>query len=318
MIRKILKWTGLIILFLLAGITVTTMARQHLKYEAEYPTIKASKDSALIAKGRHIVLGPGHCLDCHSPIKNVDSVLKLGQDPPLSGGMAFKLPFGTFYTRNLTSDPETGLGNFTDGEIARVLRHSVKKNGEAVLPFMPFQDLSDEDLTAVISYLRSTKPVKNKVPDHSYNAMGALIKAFLIKPSGPSQPPVASVKADTTAAYGRHLVMAVANCNECHTKRDGIGAYVGEPLAGGTEFSEEGHPTLYTPNLTPDPSSRIYGWSEADFIKRFRMGKLISYSHMPWESFGRMTDDELKAIYKYLKELKPVKTTFPAVKEAGK
>lgn len=113
---------------------------------------------------------------------------------------------------------------------------------------------------------------------------------------------------DTTAAYGEHLVMAVANCNECHTKRNSIGDFVGKPLAGGTKFEEKGHPTLITPNLTPHPTGRIYNWSQEAFIKRFRLGKTIPYSHMPWESFGRMTDDELKAIYNYLQTLEPVPT----------
>jgi len=306
--KKILKWTGLVILFIILGLTVTVMARQHLTYSAPYPEIKASTDSAIIAKGRHIVLGPAHCVDCHSTIKNVDSVLKLGQDPVLSGGNKFDLPFGKFYTRNLTSDKETGIGNLTDGEIARVLRYSVKKNGETVLPFMPFQNMSDDDLTAIVSYLRSLKPVKNQVPEHEYNAMGKVIKAFLIKPVKPTEPIEAFVKADTSAKYGKHLVMAVANCNECHTKRNGIGDFVGKPLAGGTEFEEEGKPTLITPNLTPHPSGRIYGWSQETFIQRFRLGKLIPYSHMPWESFGRMTDDELKAIYNYLRSIEPVDT----------
>lgn len=306
--KKILKWSGIVVLSIISGLSITVMARQHLKYDAPYPKIKALTDSVIIAKGRHIVLGPGHCVDCHSTTKNVDSVLKLGQEPLLTGGFKFDLPFGRFYTRNLTPDKTTGIGNLTDGEIARVLRYSVKKNGESVLPFMPFQNMSDEDLTAVVSYLRSLKPVANKVPDHQYNVLGRVIKAFLIKPMNPTEPIQTSIKADTSAAYGKHLVMAVANCNECHTKRNGIGDYVGEPLAGGTEFKEEGKPTLVSPNLTPHPSGRIYNWSEQTFIKRFRTGRTIPYSHMPWESFGRMSDDELKAIYNYLKTLKPVDT----------
>lgn len=309
MTRKILKWTGIIILTLIAGVTITTAARQHMKYDAPYPDIKASTDSAVIARGRHLVLGPAHCADCHSKVKNIDSLLKLGQEPALSGGNVFDLPFGKFYTRNLTPDKETGIGNMTDGEIARVLRYSVKKNGETVLPFMPFQNMSDDDLTAIISYLRSAKPVHNKVPDHEYNTMGNVIKAYLIKPAGPADKPPVYVKEDTTAEFGRHMVMAVANCNECHTKRDGIGGYVGDPLAGGTTFKEEGKPTLVSPNLTPDPSGRIFSWSQDDFIRRFRMGRTIPYSHMPWESFSRMSDTELKAIYNYLRTIKPVKTT---------
>lgn len=164
MIKKILKWTGIVLLVLIAGISITVSARQHLHYEAPYPNIKASKDSHVIAQGRNIVLGAGHCVDCHSKTKNVDSVLRLGQEPVLSGGNKFDLPFGTFYTRNLTPDSTTGIGRMTDGELARVLRYSVHKNGEAVLPFMPFQNMTDEDLTAVISYLRSLKPVKIPFP----------------------------------------------------------------------------------------------------------------------------------------------------------
>jgi mono/diheme cytochrome c family protein len=301
MIRKILKWTGLTILFLVAVITIATATRQHLTYEAPYPNIKASTDSAMVAKGRHIVLGPGHCVDCHSPIRNADSVLALGQEVPLTGGYTFKLPFGTFYTKNLTPDSTTGIGQYTDAEIGRILRYSVKKNGEAVLPFMPFQNMSDEDLTAVISYLRSLKPVANAVPEHSYNVVGNVIKAFMIKPSAPTEPIQTYVPEDSTAEYGKHMVMAVANCNECHTRRDGIGNYVGAPLAGGTVFKEEGKPTLVTPNLTPHPSGRLFNWSEEDFIRRFRMGRTIKHSHMPWESYGRMSDTELKAIYNYLR-----------------
>lgn len=100
--------------------------------------------------------------------------------------------------------------------------------------------------------------------------------------------------------------MAVANCNECHTKRNGIGGYVGQPMAGGTVFEEKGVPTLVTPNLTPDPATgRITHCTQEQFIARFRMGKLIKLSHMPWESYGRMTDTELKTIYKYLNSLPP-------------
>lgn len=298
------------LIVLIAGITITTIARQHLKYDAPYPAIKASTDSSVIARGKHLVTGPAHCIDCHSWIHNKDSALRMGENVSLVGGTAFNLPFGTFYTRNLTPDKETGIGNMTDGEIARVLRYSVKKNGEAVLPFMPFQNLSDEDLTAIISYLRSLQPVRNPVPDHQYNVVGNLIKAFLIKPAGPTEKIAVAVKEDTTAEYGRYMVMAVANCNECHTKRDAIGNYVGEPLAGGTVFEEKGKPTLISPNLTPDSSGRLFKWSQELFIKRFRMGRIIPYSHMPWESFSRMSDTELKAIYKYLQTLKPVRTVI--------
>jgi mono/diheme cytochrome c family protein len=313
MLRKILKWTGLLILLVVGGVALATALRQHVIYDAPLPDIKASADKAVIAKGRQLVVGAGHCVDCHSTDKKKDSLINAGHEPVLSGGYVFDLPFGKFYTANLTPDSATGIGRRTDAELARALRHGVKSNGEALLPFMPFQNMTDEELTAIISYLRTMKPVHNPVPANSYNVLGSLLKAFMIKPEGPSAPVKKSIKADTTAAYGRHLVMNVATCWECHTKRDGIGKPIGEPMAGGTVFEEPGKSTLISPNLTPDPASgRIYNWSEELFIKRFRMGRLIKHSHMPWDAYSRMSDNELKAIHKYLKSLKPVNTSGPA------
>lgn len=300
--KKILKWTGIILLFLIGALTVTIISRQNLKYKRTYPAVTASTDSAVIMKGKHIVFGAGHCADCHSKT-NSDSLLKLGQTPDLSGGREFKLPVGTIYTMNITPDKETGIGNYTDAEIARALRYGVHPDGTVVFDFMPFHNTSDEDLTAIISYLRAQKPVVNKVPNHSLNVLGKAVKAFLIKPVGPSGDVPVSVKPDTTAVYGNYLANNLANCSGCHTNRDHMtGAFIGEPYAGGSNI--EG---FITPNLTPDSSGRLFGWSEKNFLDRFRMGKVIPNSPMPWNSFKRMNDDELKAIYKYLQTVQPAK-----------
>src|SRR6059058_1090504 len=110
MIKKILKWTGIVLLVLIAGISVTVAARQHLHYDAPYPNIKASTDPAIIARGKHLVLGPAHCVACHSTAKNQDSLILAGADVPLSGGFQFKFGLGTFYSRNITPDSATGIG----------------------------------------------------------------------------------------------------------------------------------------------------------------------------------------------------------------
>lgn len=299
--KKIMKWTGIVILVLILGLSVTVMSRQNVHYDRPYPAVTASADTAVINRGKNIVFGAGHCADCHSQT-NVDSILKLGQDVPLIGGNVFNLPFGKIYTKNITPDKETGIGNYTDAEIARALRYGVHPDGTVVFDFMPFHNTSDEDLTAIISYLRAQKPVRNEVPKHQLNVLGMAIKAFLIKPVGPAGDVPVAVKADTTIEYGKYLAMNVANCNGCHTKRDMMtGKFIGEPFAGG---ELEG---MATPNLTTDSSSRIFGWSEKIFVDRFRMGKLNPKSHMPWNSYGRMNDTELKAIYKFLKSLKPAK-----------
>ena len=308
MIRKILKWTGIVLLSLILLIVLIVSFRQNLKYDSPYPAIKASADSTIIARGKEIVFGPAHCADCHHK-GNADSLFNVGQVPALSGGMKFELPLGNFYVPNITPDATTGIGRYKDGEIARVLRNGVRPNGTAAFDFMPFHDMTDEDMTAVISYLRSQPPVRHKIPDNTVTMLGRVINAFLIKPVGPSKPTEKSVKRDTTAEYGKYLAYSVANCNGCHTNRDMMtGATIGEPFAGGLVFDEPGVPALTVPNITPHAESRIHGWSQQDFIKRFRMGKLIPYSHMPWNSFKRMSDNDLKAIYNFLQSLKPAKT----------
>jgi mono/diheme cytochrome c family protein len=300
--KKILKWTGIILLLILTGLTVTVMARQNITYERPYPNITASADSNVILRGKHLVFGAAHCADCHSKA-NADSLINLGQRVDLTGGVVFDLPVGKIYSRNITPDKETGIGNFTDAEIARALRYGVHRDGTVVFDFMPFHDLSDEDMTAIISYLRAQKPVKNKVPETSLNLLGKAVKAFMVKPVGPSGEVPKQVKKDSSAIYGEYLANNVANCRGCHTIRTLSGEYTGEFYAGGGDIDG-----FITPNITPDSTSRIFGWSEKNFLDRFRMGKLVKKSPMPWQSFGRMSDEELKAIYAYLKTLNPVKT----------
>jgi len=306
-LKKIFKWTGLILLVFTLGITVITASRQNIKYKAPYPGIRASTDTALIAKGKHLIFDVAHCSGCHSRA-NADSLIALGKDVPLTGGVLFDLPVGKIYSKNITPDIETGIGKYTDAEIARALRYGVHPDGTVVYDFMPFHNITDEDLTAIISYLRTQKPDRFKVPENKLNTLGNIVKAFMVKPVGPSEMIQASIKPDTTAAYGRYLVTNVADCGGCHTTRDISGAFVGEPLAGGKMMELDMPEPFYPPNLTPHPSGRIYGWSQEQFLNRFRQGKLIPKSPMPWNSFKRMTDLELKAIYKYLQTVKPVPT----------
>jgi len=307
--KKVIKWTGLVIFAILTGIVIVTATGQHKKYRAPYPSIKASGDLAVIARGKHLVFDIAHCADCHSNA-NVDSLLQLGLDVPLSGGKLFALPLGKIYTKNITPDKETGIGEYNDAEVARTLRYGVHPDGTAVFNFMPFHNISNEDMTAIISYLRTQKPVRNQVPQYSLNALGKVVNAFMVEPVGPSEDIAEKIVPDTTAGYGRYMVHNLANCGGCHTRHDLKGAPVAEAFAGGSPMKKKGFATLTPPNLTPDSTSRIFGWTQEMFIKRFRMGKLIEHSEMPWNTFKRMNDTELKAIYNYLKKVKPAKTTL--------
>jgi mono/diheme cytochrome c family protein len=307
-LKKILKWIAVVLGSLILIFVALVFFLQNRKFSAPYPAIHASTDSAVIARGQYLAFGPAHCAQCHSSKENQKRIMN-GEILPLSGGFEFKLPIGKIYSRNITPDAETGIGKLADSVIARSLRYGVGYDGRAIFDFMPFHNLSDEDLTAVISYLRSQPPINNKVPEHQFNFIGKAVKAFLIKPVGPDGEVLRTVQQDTTAEYGKYLTTYVANCRGCHTNRSLMtGAYTGPYFAGGLKFEAPDGSYCVTPNLTPDKETgRIVEWSLEQFMNRFRQPRVIPTSDMPWEQFRKMSDNDLKAIYHYLMSLKPVK-----------
>jgi mono/diheme cytochrome c family protein len=318
-LKKFLKWTGIVLAVIVAIIVVSGTILYNKKYDAPYPDLHASKDSAVIAHGKHLVIATAHCVECH--YKPGDSLLVAnGEDIALAGGgYPLEFPGGKFYAPNISSDKENGIGKFTDGEIARTLRYGVRPNGKALIPAMEFQNLSDEDITAIISYLRTVEPVKFKVPENEFNLMGKGILAFFIRPENPKATPPAKVNADTSVEYGRYVAMSISSCRGCHTERSmNTGEYIGEELAGGiAELLPDGR-VLVAPNLTPDTETgRMKDWTFETFRNRFQQGKLIPESIMPWGQFKHLNETELKAIWNYLHSIKPVhKESFPPIQEA--
>lgn len=307
---------GLIIL--ITGVVIFVSVSWDKRYDPPFPEITASTDSATIARGKYLAYGPAHCATCHVPMDKIREV-ENGLEIPLSGGWELAIPPGTFRAPNLTPDAETGIGSLTDGQLARALRHSVKRNGRMMFPFMPFQEMSDEDLTAVISFLRSQPAVKHDVKPTEMGFIGKAIIAFgLMKPESAKNTPPKTVARDSSALYGEYLATSVANCRGCHTERDlKSGAYVGQPYAGGTFFEpdpfSEGY-SYITPNLTPETESGIMArWTEDNFITRFKTGRVHRGSPMPWGAFSRIDTVELKALYRYLRTVEPVNRKFEKV-----
>lgn len=311
--KKFFKWTVIILAILITGFYIFVTIRQNRKFEAPFPDIQASSDSLIIAKGQALVFGPAHCANCHGPVKD-EAMVERGELVSLSGGRVFDLPVGKIFAKNITPD-KTGIGSMSDREFARALRYGVRKDGTALFDIMPFHNTSDADLVAIISFLRSQPAVENHVSENDFNFLGKAVKALLIKPVYPDGNVPKEVVKDSTAEYGKYLAVSVANCRGCHTNRDLMsGAFTGPDFAGGLAFDMEtdsGTFKLVTPNLTPDPTSRIYGWTQQQFINRFRKGQLQPGTHMPWGPFSRMSEDELKAIYKFLQTVKPVENKVP-------
>ncbi|MFN0276805.1 MAG: c-type cytochrome [Chitinophagales bacterium] len=310
-LKKILKWTGIILLVLILGLVTYILTSWDKTFDGPIPDIKASTDSAVIARGEYLVYGPMHCAECHTDKEGYLQAVK-GVKVPLSGGYEFKLPFGTVTSKNITNDKETGIGRYTDGEIARTIRELIKPDGHTMIPFMSFQNMSEDDLIAIISYLRTTEPVKKEIPENTWNFAGKAVLTFFIKPVGPKATPPKAVQPSESAAYGEYLATAISNCNGCHTPFSmKTGKPIGPVFSGGNEFESatlEPGVFMMSPNLTPDPETgRITDWSEETFVKRFREGKLYNESAMPWGPYLSFTDSDLKAIYAYLKTLPPVK-----------
>ncbi len=306
--KRVLKRVaiGLAVFLILgiSGLAIAVAVRQNRTFDAPYPDIHASTDPAVIERGRYLVTGPAHCTACHALASDHGKA-----EPHLAGGFAFELPIGTIYARNITPDEHTGIGRYSDKEIARVLRYGVHPSGRAMLPFMPFNDMADDDLTAVISYLRSRPAIDHAVPASDFNLLGRFAKAFLVEPVGPSHAPAAHANPAQTAEYGGYIANTIANCGGCHTRRSlRTGEQLGVAFAGGMEMESHTQPgtTFVTPNLTPDPASgHLTAWTEDQFVARFR-NAVETPSPMPWSSFKNLTDDDLRALYRYFRSLPPV------------
>src|SRR5262249_48537027 len=160
---------------------------------------------------------------------------------------------------------------------ARALRHGVGHDGRALLPFMEMQGLADDDLQAVVSYLRSQPPVRNQVPPHYFNLLGKIVKATaLANPVGPATTPPVRAPRGASIETGKYLIESVALCWACHTKRSQMtGALTGPRFGGTTGFTEPDDPTRTwsPPNITSDPETgRLGRMTEDEFVARFRQG----------------------------------------------
>jgi mono/diheme cytochrome c family protein len=324
MLRKILLAAGGVVSVLIVCGAVFVLVRQDLRFDdTPYPDVAASKDSAVVERGRYIVRVVAPCAGCHGD-PSQRAAYASGGDVPLVGGVVFDIPPGKFYTRNLTSDAETGLGNVPDKAIARALRYGVGHDGRALLPFMEMQGLADDDLRAVVSYLRTQPAVRNPVPPHHYNLLGKIVRATVVsKPVGPSSTPLAQSPRGASIENGRYLVESVALCWSCHTERSQMtGALTGPRFGGTTGFKESDDltRTWSPPNITSDPETgRLGKLNEDQFVARFRQGRLIPGSPMPWQAFSRMSEEDLRAIYRYLESVPAVKRdNGPVVVSQGK
>jgi cytochrome c553 len=272
---------GLVILLIVAAQLVAE-ARLRRTYDVEAATIVIPDDAASIERGRELVTA-GRCRDCHGV--------------NLAGKVSLNEPgIGRVYASNLTSG-KGGVGQtYTDADWVRAIRHGVAPDGRSlvVTPAQFYYYLSDEDLGAIVAYLKSLRPVDHEVPQPSVGPLGRLfltlfnpqdwLPAEKIDHTAPRPPtPVPGV----TAEYGKYLAQT-ATCLVCHGR-------------GG-----------YDPDISAAPGGGINDWTEEEFLSAMRTGwtpdgHRWDDSYMPWRSTSEMSDDDLRALWRYLQTLPPGK-----------
>ena len=299
-----LKWVGVILTGLLTLIPAALLvlalvgfAKLNQHYDNPVAAVQVAGTPAQIARGQQLA---GICMNCHTTEDRL----------PLSGtnfAAKFDTTFlGTFYAPNLT--PSGNIKDWTDGEIIRAIREGVDDTGRSLLimPAGDFRNMSDEDVQALVAYLRSQPAVGGPTPENQFNVLGAIF--MNLSDFRTAQQPVGSVTAPQTGTpeYGKYLV-DVHGCADCH----------GAQLQGKADTGQPGPPP--GPNLT----QIVPQWTEAQFMTFFNTGTLPDGKKVPmitmksgytepkmaWPLVRASTsDDELKAMYAYLHGLPVVES----------
>ena len=286
------------------GRPLLTLAAAGLFLVAAAPPAGAAP--ADIARGKYIFGAAGGC-GCHTEAKK----------PANSGGRKYDGPFGTVYSSNITPDRETGIGAWTDDQIIAAIRLGRRPNGERLVPVHPFtvfNGMAEEDLKALVAFIRSTppvnraKPLKKLMPLFESVFLPAWLAAFAVRETPPPAAPTSGL------VRGEYLVRAVSHCGECHTPRTITQATDASRFLAGTPKGPEGEAM---PNITPDRETGIGSWSEEDIAEFLGsgnkpdgdvagglMGEVIEGT---FAGYKDLTKADRLAIARYLKSIPAVK-----------
>lgn len=298
-----------IILIVVIAVSYITIALPNVGKPED---IKIALTPERIARGEYLSNHVTVCTDCHSQRNwsKFAGPLKSGLGV---GGELFDATAGfpgTVYSPNITP---FNLKDWTDGQIFRAITMGVRKNGEAIFPLMPwpyYSKMSREDLYSIIAYIRTLKPVVAGYPKSKLDFPLNIIVHTMPQKATLGAMPLSS----DTVKYGGYLVQSAA-CKECHSQDKNGTPIPGLEFAGGHEYGIKGN-TVRSANITPDKETGIGNWTEAVFLQRFKAfndtAKIAHVSNtefqtiMPWYAYAGMKDADLKAIYAYLRTIKPV------------
>jgi len=261
-----------------------------------------------LERGRYIATALGGCLYCHSRHDWA------APGTPMVAGMEGSgevLPYadlpGRIVAPNLTPDPETGAGLWSDDQLARAIREGISHDGRALFPIMPYlhyRNMSDEDLASVVVYLRSLPAVRNALPP---TEIIFPVKYLIRSVPEPLMSPVPEMDKSDRVKYGAHLADQ-AGCIDCHTAQVRGQNVPGMDFAGGFSFAGPWG-NVASANITPDASGISY-YDEALFLEVMRTGQVKARKLspiMPIMIYRNLPEDDLKAMFAFLRTVKPVK-----------
>jgi mono/diheme cytochrome c family protein len=257
----------------------------------------------VMQQGEYLFRAAG-CANCHTDEKN--------KGAPLAGGRALETPFGTFYSPNITPDPETGIGRWSEADFVRALREGISPEGGHYYPAFPYASytqLTDANLRAIRIYLFKQKPVRqankpHELPWYLRSRASLRIWKMLFFNPGPFQP-----QPDRSAAWNRgaYLATAIAHCGECHTPRNFLGGFKESQRFAG---NPDGADNAEAPNITPDKKTGIGKWSQGDLVEYLETGAMPDgdyagdvMAEVIDNSLSHLTKDDRQAIAVYVMSL---------------
>lgn len=315
--KKLLK-----ILAIIVGIVVLLIIAGYIYLNTAFPDVEPPKDIKVeatperIARGEYLALHVAVCIDCHSERDWTKFAGPIKPGTEGSGGELFdeNIGFpGRVITKNLTP---ANLGSWSDGELIRAITCGVTKDDRALFPMMPYMNynhFTEEDLYSIVSYIRTLKPQEKDIPETELNfPLNLIVKTLPLK----SYTPADDIDKSNTVEYGKYL-LTIGSCSDCHTPSEEGKPLEGMYLAGGQVFNFPAG-VVRSLNITPDVETGIGSWSKEEFIARFRHYSSEEAHNvpvniekefntpMPWLMYAGMTDEDLGAIYDYLRTVPPI------------
>lgn len=297
----LLSLLGLLVAAFILAMYVNFSGLPH--YENKAPELAVEITEARVTEGAR--MAAVLCIHCHGSMDG-----RLGGAKMNDAG-----EFGVIYAPNITKDPLYGITDYTDGELAYLMRTGIRKDGQYVPPWMPkFPHMSDEDLYSIIAFLKSdhelVQPSVNNPPDVDPSFLSKMLSRTAFKPLPYPEDPVLAPPKSDPVAYGRYLAVAKFDCFSCHSASfqrldlmnpENSDGYFG----GGSVLLDKDLNAILSSNLTMDKESGLGNWSEEDFIKTLRFGMRPDRTPLryPMVPAPMITDEEAAAIWAYLNTL---------------